>query len=167
MVKMEICFDLEDQQTSKMNEAFLLAYKVRKAGRGVCLGFGKFKPSSVGGAKAFPPKSKKVAFGSVSPSASPTRCSSEAPVASNPFPPENLLSSGKEVDAEPEDPAATSELQRRQPPGGSVQAITTTRSDGEPSEERPQRSSPPSRHREAPLQLAKEATGAPGSSLQA
>jgi hypothetical protein len=31
MVKMEIWSDPEDQQTSKMNEASLLAYRVRKA----------------------------------------------------------------------------------------------------------------------------------------
>jgi hypothetical protein len=102
MVKMEICSDPEDQQTSKMNEASLLAYKVRKAGRDVRLGFGKFKPSSIDDAKAFPPKSKKVVLGSDSPFVSPTQCSNEAPVALSLFPSESLLSSRKEADAEPE-----------------------------------------------------------------
>jgi hypothetical protein len=118
MVKMEICFDLEDQQTSKMNEASLLAYKVRKAWRGVCLAFGKFKSSSGGGTKVFVPESKKIVFDTGSFSAPLMRCSSEAPAALNSFPPESLFSNGKKADAEKA--VATSELQRRQPPGGSA-----------------------------------------------
>ncbi len=125
------------------------------------------KLSSSGSAKVFLPKCKKTVFGSDSLSAPPTRCSSEALAAPSSFPPETLLSNGKKANAELEDPAITSELQRRQPPGGSAQAIISARSDGEPSEERLQRSSPLSYHREAPLQLAKEAIGAPGSSPQA
>jgi hypothetical protein len=150
-----------------MNKASLIVYRVRKVGRGVRLGFGKFKLRSSGGAKAFPPKSKKAAFDTGSFYVPPMRCSSEAPVAPSSFPPKNLLNSGKKADAELEDSAATNELQRQQHPGGSAQAIITAQSDGEPSEERPQRSSPLSCHREASLQLAKDATGAPGSYPQA
>jgi hypothetical protein len=50
---MEIYSDPKDQQISKLNEASLMVYKIRKAGHNVRLGFGKFKSSSSddGGAK--------------------------------------------------------------------------------------------------------------------
>jgi hypothetical protein len=65
MVKMEICFDSEDQQISKLSESSLIAYRIRKAGCDTRLKFGKFKsnkPSFGGGgsAKVFPPTSKEV-----------------------------------------------------------------------------------------------------------
>jgi hypothetical protein len=120
MVKMEIYSDPEDQQISKMNEASLLAYKVRKAGHRERLGFGKFKLSSGSGTKVFPPESKKIAFGTGSFFVPPLRCSNEALAAPNFFPSESLLSNGKKADVEPEDSAATNKLQRRQPPGGSA-----------------------------------------------
>ncbi len=101
-----------------MNEASLLAYRVRKAGRNVR--FGKFKPSFGDGAKVFPPESKENKFGTDSFSILPMRCSSEALVASSSFPPKNLLSSRKKANATPEDSAVTSEVQRWQPPGGNA-----------------------------------------------
>jgi hypothetical protein len=64
MVKMEICSDSEDQQVSKLNESFLMAYRIQKVWRSARLGLGKFKCNksnpSGGGAKALPATSKEI-----------------------------------------------------------------------------------------------------------
>jgi hypothetical protein len=147
-----------------MHEASLLAYRVRKASRSVCLGFGKPKPSpgdggGGGGAKTFPLGSKEISFDTNGPSVPSAHCSSAAPNAPRTFLSESLLSKGKYAAATSEDPAPTSALNRCQAP--STQAAST-RSDGEASEKRLQRPSPPNSHREVSTQSSKEAAGVLG-----
>jgi hypothetical protein len=43
MVKMNIHLEFEDLQISKLNELFLVAARIKKAGRSARQGFGKFK----------------------------------------------------------------------------------------------------------------------------
>ncbi|CAK9867606.1 unnamed protein product [Sphagnum jensenii] len=161
MATMEICSNLKDQQTSKMHEASMLAYKVRKASRNVRLGFRKPKrsPGGSGGAKAFPLGGKEISLDANRPSVLLAHGSNEALNAPLTHLSENLFSKGKCAVAAPEDPATTSAWNRCQAP--STQAAST-RSDGEASEERLQRPPPPSSHREVSTQSSKEAAGAPG-----
>jgi hypothetical protein len=163
MVKMEICSDPEDEQISKLNEASLITYKIRKAGRGMRLRFGKFKPSFGGGVKVFLPVSKENSFGTNGSSVSLALCSNKAPAAPNTLPSGSLLSNGKNADVALEDPATTNDLKGCRSPCRSVQA-TLVRSDGESSERCFQRSPPPNSHREVSTQIAKEAAGALGNS---
>jgi len=55
MVKMKNHSELEDSQISKLNECFLVADRIRKAGRSSRQGFGKFKnkPNPNGGGVFF------------------------------------------------------------------------------------------------------------------
>jgi hypothetical protein len=127
------------------------------------LGFGKFKLSSGGGAKVFPPVSKENSFGTNGSSVFPVQCSNETPTTSNTLLPENLLSKGKNAEVALEDPVATSDLKRCRSPGRNAHA-TIARSDGESSEGQLQQSPPPSSHREVSTQITKEAFGALGNS---
>jgi len=119
-----------------MHEASLIAYRVQKAGRSACLGFGKPNPSPGGGgsaAKAFLLGSKEISLDTNGPSVRSAHCSSEAPNASFTLLSESLLSKRKYAAAASEDPTLTSALHECQAP--STQAVIV-RSDGEPSEER-------------------------------
>lgn len=160
---MEICSDPEDQQTSKMHKASLLAYRVRKAGRSVRLGFGNPKPSlgGSGDAKALLLGSKESSFVANGPSALAAHGSSKARNVLITLLSESLLNKGKQTIVAPEVPALTSAFHRGQAP--STQAASA-QSDGEASEERLQWPSPPSFHREASTQSVKEAPEAPGNS---
>jgi len=162
MATMEICSDPEDQQTSKMHEASLLAYRVWKAGRSVRLGFENPKPSPGGGnAKALLLGSKESSLVGNGPSALATHGSNEACNAPTTLLSESLLNKGKQAIAESEVPAPTSAFHRGQ--ALSTQAAFA-RSNGEASEERLQRPTLPSFHREALTQSAKEALEAPSNS---
>jgi len=163
MATMEICSDPEDQQTSKMHETSLLAYRVRKVGRSVRLGFGKPKPSpgDGDGAKALLLGSKENSLIANGPFVLVAHGSSEACNAPITLFSRSLFSKGKQAAVVPEDPALTSALHRGQAP--STQAASA-RSDGEASEKCLQRPSPLSSHREALTQSAKEAAEAPGNS---
>ncbi|CAK9858308.1 unnamed protein product [Sphagnum jensenii] len=171
MVKMEICSDSKDQHISKLNESSLIAYRIRKVGRGARLRLGKFKSNkpNVGGggdAKFFPLASKEVSSATNGPSDPPAQGPCEAPVAPSNLLPESLFSkNGKNVGQALADSAALSESERGQPPSKDVQA-TTTWSDGESREGRLQWSSPAIKHREVSTQFAKEVTAASGSSSQ-
>jgi len=105
--------------------------------------------------------SKEISLDANGPSVHSTHCSSEATNAPFTLLSESLLSKRKYAAATPEDPAPTSALHKCQAP--STQAATT-RNDGEPNEERLQQPSPPSSHREASSQSAKEAAGVQGNS---
>ncbi|CAM6014430.1 unnamed protein product [Sphagnum balticum] len=171
MVKMEICSDSEDQQISKLSESSLIAYRIRKAGCCVRLGFGKFKSnksnfSGSGGAKAFPSASKEVSSATNGSYDLLVQGSCKALAASNILLPESLLSErGKNVGQALMDPAALSELEKCQSPSKDALA-TTAWSDGKSRESRLQRSSLPFRHRDVSTQFAKGAAGASGSSSQ-
>jgi len=110
MVKMEICFDSKDQ-ISKLSDSSLIAYRIRKAGRGA-FRVQRSKPNSGGGggAQAFPPACKEissVANGSFLP---PAQGSCEAPTASSSLLPESLFSAeGKFIEPTSTDHAAPSE----------------------------------------------------------
>jgi hypothetical protein len=170
MVKMEIYFDLEDQ-ISKLNETSLIAYRIRKVGHGVRLGFGKFKsfkPSSSGGvgAKAFPPASKEVSSATNGPFLPPAQGSCEALTAPSCLPLESSLSEkGKNTGQAPAYLATPSESKGCQAPSKGTQ-VTTTKSDGESREGRLQRPFSPTSHQNLSTQLAKGAAGAAGSSSQ-
>jgi hypothetical protein len=118
MVKMEICFDSEDQQISKLSESSLIAYRIRKAGCDTRLKFGKFKsnkPSFGGGgsAKVFPPTSKEVPSATNGSSNLPTQDSCETPATSSTLLLESLLSKkGNNAGQAPTDPAALSESEK-------------------------------------------------------
>ncbi len=144
-----------------------MAYRIRKAGRGACLGFVKFKPSfgEGYGTKVFLPISKKALNDTNRSSVLPMQCSSEALVVPNTFFPESLLSKGKNVNVTPEDPAATSELKRCRSLSRSAQAAIA-RSNGESREGSLQRSPPSICHREVLTQFAKGAAEAQGNSSQ-
>lgn len=168
---MEICFNSEDQQISKLSQSSLIAYRIQKVGRDAHLGLGKFKsskPSSRGdgGAKFFMPASKEVSLATNGSFEPPAQGSCDAPAVSSSFFPESLLSEkGKIVGQALVDPATLSESGRCQSPSKGVQA-TTAQSDGESHESRPQRSSPTIKHQEVSTQFAKGATEASGSSSQ-
>jgi hypothetical protein len=117
-----------------MHKASLLAYRVRKAGRSVRLGFRNPKPSpgDGGSAKALLLGSKESSFVANGPSTLVAHGSSEARNAPITLLSESLLSKGKQATAAPEVPTPTSALHRGQAP--STQA-TSARSDGEASED--------------------------------
>jgi hypothetical protein len=141
MVKMEISSDSEDQQISKLSETSLIAYRLWKAGRGVRLGFEKFKsnkPSSKGGgsAKVFPPTSKEVSSATNESSDPPAQDSCEAPAAPSTLLLESLhIEKGKNTGQAPTNPAALSKSERCRSPSKEAQA-TTARNDGESREDR-------------------------------
>jgi hypothetical protein len=150
---MKICSDSEDQHISKLNESSLIAYRIRKAGRGVRLGFGKFKsnkPSSGGGvgAKVFRPASKEDSSATNGLFEPPSQDHCKVLLAPSSFLPESLLSK-KRVNAgqAPTDLAAPSESGGFQAPSKDAKAATA-RSDGEARKGCPQRSPSPIRHRE-------------------
>jgi len=99
MVKMKINSEFEDLQISRLNEFFLVANKIRKAGRGAQQGLGKFKcsklnPSGGDGARTSSPTSNEIssiANGSSDPLAQGFR---EAPSVPNTFLPRSSLSKG-------------------------------------------------------------------------
>jgi len=134
MVKMEICSDSEDQQISKLNESSLIAYRIRKVGRGARLGFGKFKSKKLNfdgnvGAKDFRPANNEASSatnGSFEPPAHDHRGAFLAPSS---LISESLLIK-KEGDAglAPTDPTAPSELGRSQALSKGAKA-TTARSE--------------------------------------
>jgi hypothetical protein len=118
MVKMEICFDSEDRQISKLSKSFLIAYRIRKVGRGVRLGLRKFKsnkPSSgdSGNVKAFFLASKEVLSATNGSSDSPEQGSYEALAVPSTLLPESLPNKkGKNIGQALVDPAAPSKLER-------------------------------------------------------
>jgi hypothetical protein len=66
MVKMNNHSESEDLQISKLNEFFLVADRIRKVGRSVRQGFGKFKnkpnPSGGGACLSIPTSSENAHF---------------------------------------------------------------------------------------------------------
>jgi len=116
-------------------------------------------PGDGDGAKAFSLGSKEISLDTNEPSVRSAHYSIEAPNAPFSLLSESLLSKGKYAVVAPKDPTPTSALHKCQTP--STQAATA-RSNGEPSKEHLQWPSPPSSHREASTQSAKEATGAQG-----
>ncbi len=111
---MEICSNQEDQQTSKMHEASLLALRVRKAGSSIRLGFGKLNPSSGGddGPNTSLFGRKENSPDANGPFALSAHYPSEAPNVSSAFLLESRFNKGKYAAAAPEDPAPTSVLPR-------------------------------------------------------
>jgi hypothetical protein len=111
MVKMEICSNPEDRQISKLNEYTLIAYRIRKAGRGV-LRVRRIQTNPGGGvdAKTFLPANKEVSLatnGSFEPP-SLDRCGALlAP--SSPSPESSIRNQEAIVSHAKADPAALSE----------------------------------------------------------
>ncbi|CAM6062820.1 unnamed protein product [Sphagnum tenellum] len=145
MGKMEICSDLEDQQISKLNEYSLVALRIRKAGRGARLGFGKFKcrKSNLGGnvgAKAHRPESTEPSSatnGSYEASAHDLRKSLPAPSSPSPESSANLRETNAGLVQT--DPVALSESGNTQAPGRGVET-TSARSSEESREGAPKTS---------------------------
>jgi hypothetical protein len=154
MAMMDICSDPEDQQTSTMHEASLLALRVRKAGRSARLGLGNPNPNSGSGGsvKALSFGSKEVSLAAKGTSILSVYGTNEGSKETDILASERLLNKGKVTAAGPVEPDTTSALQRRQARG----------CDGEASGERPQRSAPTNSHHEVTLQSAKETAEAPG-----
>jgi len=149
----------------------LIAYKIRKVGRGARLGLGKFKSiksssGGDGGAKTFPPTSKEASSATDGSSDPPMQGSCKALAVPSTLLLESLFSEkGKNVGQTPADSTALSESERCQSPSKDAQA-TTAWSDGKSCEGPLQRPSPPIKHREVSTQFAKIAAGASGSSSQ-
>jgi hypothetical protein len=93
MVKMNLHSEFEDPQIQRLNEFFLVADRIRKAGRNPRQGLGKFKKSSPngGGARLSTPASNENPLFTNGSFAPPTQGSREAPSESNFFPPGNPL----------------------------------------------------------------------------
>ncbi len=136
MVKMKNHSELEDSQISKLNEFFLVADRIRKAGRNSRQGFGKFKSKSNlngGGARLSVPISSEIspfANGPLSLATPSVQGSREASLTQSVFPSENPL--GKEEKKEirsTEVLAAPSNPARCQAPIRAAQA-SSERSDG-------------------------------------
>ncbi|CAK9208953.1 unnamed protein product [Sphagnum troendelagicum] len=169
MGKMEICSDLEDQQISKLNEYSLVALRIRKAGRGARLGFGKFKcrKSNLGGnvgAKAHRPESTEPSSatnGSHEASAHDLRKSLPAPSSPSPESSANLRETNAGLVQT--DPVALSESGNTQAPGRGVET-TSARSSEESREGAPQRPPSPLKLRKDLTRSVKGAVGEPGSS---
>jgi len=148
MVKMKNHSEPEDSQISKLNEFFLVADRIQKAGRILRQGFGKLKSnpnSNGGGARLFVPISSGIspfANGPLSLATLSVQSFREAFLTLSVFPPENPLSKEekKEIRA-PEVPAAPSNLARCQAPVRAAQA-SSERSNGGAHEGSRQRSPP-------------------------
>jgi hypothetical protein len=165
MVKMKIHSKFEDLQMSRLNEFFLVANKIRKAGCGAQQGLDKFKcnkpnPSGNGGARASTLTSNEnlsLADGSFDLS---SRGSHEAlsvpsfPLLGSPFNKE-----GKNASQTSADPATLSDPMRCQLLDKGVQA-NSLRSDGGLRENHLQRSSPPITHRDTSTRTTTSATEA-------
>ncbi|CAK9253726.1 unnamed protein product [Sphagnum jensenii] len=169
MGKMEICSDLEDQQISKLNEYSLVALRIRKAGRGARLGFGKFKckkPNLGGnvGAKAHRPESTEAPSatnGSYEASSHDHRKSLPAPSSPSPKSSANLRETITGLAAT--DPAALRESGNTQAPSRGAKT-TSTRSIEESREGTPQRPPSPIKLRKDSTRSDKRAVGEPRSS---
>jgi hypothetical protein len=169
MGKMEICSDLEDQQISKLNEYSLVALRIRKAGRGARLGFGKFKcrkPNLGGivGAKAHRPESTEAppaTNGSSEASAHDHRESLPAPSSPSPESSANLRETIAGL--APTDPAALRESGNTQASSRGAET-TLARSIEDSREGTPQRAPSPIKLRKDSTRSDKRAVGEPGSS---
>ncbi|CAK9868600.1 unnamed protein product [Sphagnum jensenii] len=168
MVKMEICSDSEDQ-ISKVSDSSLIAYRIRKAGRGmfrVQRKIAKSNPGGGSGAQALPPAHKEISSAANGSSLLPAQGSCEAPTTPSSLLPESLLSSeGKLVGLTSVDHAAPNESERGQFPSKDALA-TNARSDGESREGRLQWTPSPTCHRDVSTPFATGAAGASGSSSQ-
>jgi len=148
MVKTNNHSESEDLQISKFNEFFLVADRIRKAGRSARQGFGKFKskPNPNGGSDrlSIPTSSENAPFtnGSVALVTPSVQSSHEALFVPSDPPSRNPLSKEerKEIRA-PEAPTAPSSLTRCLAPNRIVQAISK-RSNGGAREGHRQRSPP-------------------------
>jgi hypothetical protein len=143
MVKMEICFDSEDQQISKLNDSSLIVYRIRKVGHGARLGFRKFKSnkSSSGGGngtKVFCPTSKEASSATNGLSEPPAQDHYKILLAPSSLPPESLLSKERaDAGQAPTDPTTLNKSGKLQAPSKDAKAATT-KSDGESRKGRPQ-----------------------------
>ncbi len=148
MVKMNNHSEPEDLQISKLNEFFLVADRIRKAGCSAQQGFGKFKstPNLGGGGASLsvPTSSGNTPFanGSLTLVTPSVQSSRESPPAQSDFPSGNPLNKDgrKEIRA-PEVPAVPSNPARCQAPDRIAKAISE-RSDGGAHEGNRQRSPP-------------------------
>jgi hypothetical protein len=148
MVKMKNHSELEDSQISKLNEFFLVADRIQKAGRSTRQGFGKFKsklnPNS-GGARLFVPINSEFspfANGPLSLATTSVQNSREAPPVQSDFLLGNPLDKkGKKEIRASEVPAAPNNPARCQAPDRATQAISE-RSDGGAHERSRQRPPP-------------------------
>ncbi|CAK9859571.1 unnamed protein product [Sphagnum jensenii] len=169
MGKMETCSDLDEQQISKLNKYSLVALRIRKAGRGTRLGFGKFKcrkPNLGGnvGAKAHCPESTKVLSatnGSLKASAHDHRKS--LPAQSSPSPGSSTNPREMIAGLAPTDPAALSESGNTQAPNKGAETASA-RSSEESREGTPWSPPSPIKLRKDSMRSAKIAIGKPRSS---
>ncbi|CAK9205150.1 unnamed protein product [Sphagnum troendelagicum] len=140
MVKMNLHSESEDPQIQRLNEFFLVADRIRKAGRSARQGLGKFKKSSPNGGDArlsAPTSNENPLFtnGSFAP---PTEGSHEAPSAPSFPPPGNPLGKeGVSATQASETSAALSTQTECKLSGKNVQAISA-RNDGGEREGHPQ-----------------------------
>ncbi len=168
MVKMKINLESEDLQISRLNEFFLMADKIRKAGCGARQGLGKFKcskanPSSGGGARTFSPTSNEISSIANGSSDPPAQGSCEAPSVPNTFLPISLLSKGgKNTNQVLTDLATLSDPARCRLLGKDVQA-NFPRSDGGSREGCLQQSSSPTSHQDISTRITMNAAEASGS----
>jgi hypothetical protein len=166
MVKMNLHSESEDPQIQRLNEFFLVADKIRKVGRSVRQGLGKFKKSSPngGGARLSALASNENPLFTNGSFVLPKQGSREAPSASSFPPPGNPL--GKEgvsaIQAS-KTLAALNTQTECQLSGKNAQAISA-RSDGGECEGHPQRSPSALVHQGIPSRAQTSAAEAPGES---
>ncbi|CAM6066126.1 unnamed protein product [Sphagnum tenellum] len=137
MVKMKTHSELEDSQISKLNECFLVADRIRKAGRDSRQGFGKCKNKpnpNGGGTRTSVPSSSRISLFANGPLALVTpsaQCSPEASLTPSFFLPGSSLGKEerKETRAQKEISAAPKAPEKCQTPIRLAQA-TSERSDG-------------------------------------
>ncbi|CAK9225966.1 unnamed protein product [Sphagnum troendelagicum] len=151
MVKMKSNSESEGLQMSRLNELFLVANRIQKAGCGTRQGLGKFKcnkpnPSSSGGARASSPTSNEILFIANKSSNPPAQGSRDALSEPSTSLSRNLLSKGgKNAGQTPADPATLSDPARCWLLGKDVKA-NFPQSDGGSCKACLQRSSSPTTH---------------------
>ncbi|CAK9215899.1 unnamed protein product [Sphagnum troendelagicum] len=167
MVKMKINSEFEDLQISRLNEFFLVADRIRKAGCGTRQGLGKFKcnqpnPSGSGGARASFSTSNEISSIANGSSNPPAQGSCEAPsTPSTSLSGSSLSKGGKNASQAPTDPATFGDPTRCRFLGKDAQA-NSPRSDGGSREGWPQWSSSPITHRDISTQITLSTAGASG-----
>jgi hypothetical protein len=114
MVKMNLHSEFEDPQIQRLNEFFLVADRIRKAGRNPRQGLGKFKKPSPngGGARLSAPASNENLLFTKGSFAPPTQGSRKVPSESNFFPQEIRSAKMKQARSKRRRPRLLSTLRR-------------------------------------------------------
>ncbi|CAK9865732.1 unnamed protein product [Sphagnum jensenii] len=168
MVKMKINSKSEDLQISKLNEFFLVADKIRKAGCDAQQGFKKFKcnkpnPNSGGDTHASPPINYKISSIANGCSDPPTQGSCKAPSAPRTsLSGSSLNKGGKNVGQALADPTTLSDSTRCRLPGKDTKA-NSLQNDGRSREGYLQRSSSLTTHRDISTRSTTNAARTSGS----